>query len=156
MSEKEPRAPRELARNRRARHEYEILDVLEAGIVLTGSEVKSARAGGVSLEEACVRLRADGAVLEKAHFAEWAQAAVGGHDPLRLRPLLLHKGEIRKLRAQVREKGLTVVPLRLLASGRWIKLEIGLARGRQLHDTRERIRSRDVERELRRAVRRGP
>ena len=154
MSEKSSATPRELARNRRARHDLEIVEVLQAGLSLLGTEVKSVRAGRISLDEAWIRVNAAGAFLEKARIAEYEQANRMHHDPLRPRPLLLHKREHAHLLAQTKQQNLVTVPLRVLAIGRWIKLEIGLGKPKKLHDKRESERAREVERDVRRATKR--
>lgn len=152
MAEKSPSAPRELARNRRARHDLEIVETLEAGLILLGSEVKSVRAGRISLDEAWVRVKPEGAFLEKARIAEYEQAGRMNHDPLRPRPLLLHKRQHAHLLAQTKQQSLVTVPLRVLAVGRWIKLEIGLGKPKKLHDKRESEKTRDAKREAARAT----
>ncbi len=154
MAEKPQPESRELARNRRARFEYEIIESLEAGLELTGPEVKSVRAGQISLDEAWVRPRADGLWLEKARIAEYLQANRANTDPVRPRRLLVHRSEAKRLLAAAREEGLQLIPLAVRTRGRWIKLEIGLGRPKQDHDTRQSIQRREAERETRRAVRR--
>ncbi|MDA1260734.1 MAG: SsrA-binding protein SmpB [Planctomycetota bacterium] len=154
MSEKSSATPRELARNRRARHDLEIVETMEAGISLVGTEVKSVRAGRISLDEAWIRVRADGAWLEKARIAEYEQANRMNHDPLRPRRLLIHKRQHAHLLAQTKQQNLVTVPLRVLAIGRWIKLEIGLGKPKKLHDKRETEKTRDAERDIRRATKR--
>lgn len=153
MAEKTPHASRDLAVNRRARFEYEITETLETGIQLTGPEVKSIRAGLISLDEAWVRAKPDGLWLEKARVAEYLQAGRDNKDPVRPRRLLAHKREVMRLLAAAKVEGLQIVPLRVRTVGRWIKLEIGLGRSKKMHDKREGIKSREVERDLRRAVR---
>lgn len=153
MAEKSPHADRDLAVNRRARFEFEITETLQTGIQLTGPEVKSVRAGLISLDEAWVRPTAGGLWLEAARVAEYRQAGRDNADPVRPRRLLAHKREVRRLLAAAREEGLQIVPLKVKAVGRWIKLEIGLGRSKKMHDKREGIKSREVERDLRRAVR---
>ncbi len=155
MAEKSSTAPRELARNRRAWHDLEIVETLQAGLVLVGTEVKSVRAGRISLDEAWIRVRTSGAFLEKARIAEYEQANRMNHDPLRPRPLLLHKREHARLLAQTKQQGLVTVPLRVLAIGRWIKLEIGLGKPKKLHDKRETEKTRDAERDMRRATKKA-
>lgn len=154
MAEKQQPESRELARNRRARFEFEITDRLEAGLALTGPEVKSVRAGQISLEEAWVRARPDGLWLEKARIAEYVEANRANADPMRPRRLLVHAQEARRLLAASREQGLELIPLAVRTRGRWIKVEIGLGRPKQLHDKREGIQKREAERETQRAVRR--
>jgi SsrA-binding protein len=143
-----------VASNRKAGHEYFLLDRFEAGIALQGSEIKSIRAGQISLAEAYVRVDGEEAWLEDAHIAPYEHAGSFGHEPRRPRRLLLHKKEIRKLWNEVRQKGVTIVPTRVyLKSGR-AKVEIAVAKGKKLYDKREAIAKRDTERELAREFRR--
>jgi SsrA-binding protein len=150
MAGNRPDKPAEAVVNRRARHLYEFLEVLETGIALEGTEVKALRAGQVSLAEAFVRVRPDGLWLEQAHFAEYAQGNVHNHEAVRPRRLLVHRKEAAKLQQKVKEKGLTLVPVRMYFKGRWAKVEIALARGRQLHDKRAQVRDRDAQKDIRR------
>lgn len=154
MSSPPARARRNVCQNRRARFEFEILETLEAGLILTGSEVKSLRAGKATLEDAWVGFdSAQNPVLYAAHIATYPQANRENHEPTRPRPLLLHAAESRRLRQQVKEKGLTLVPLQLYFLGPWVKLEFAVGRGKKLHDKRASIREREDEREARRAIR---
>src|SRR5512137_345184 len=139
-----------VARNRRARHEYFILDTFEAGIALQGSEIKSVRAGQVSLAEAYVRIDGREAWLEDAHIAPYEQASIFNHEPLRPRKLLLHNSEIRKLWDNVRQKGVTVIPLSVYLKNGKAKVEIAVARGKKLYDKRAEIAKRDAQREIER------
>ena len=137
--------------NRRARHDYHILDTLECGIVLTGTEVKSLRDGQASLGEGFVRVEDDGEslVLHQVHIPEYPPAGPARqHEPARRRRLLAHAREIRKLRKQAEEKGLTIVPLKMYLTRGVAKLEIGVARGKKAHDKRRSIAERDMRREL--------
>lgn len=143
---------RVLASNRAARHRYHILEREVAGLELVGSEVKSARDGRVNLKEGFVQFEGGEAYLVGCHIGQYANAGYSHHDPLRRRRLLLHKRQILRLAAKVVEKGLTVVPLTLLLEGNWIKLEIGLVRGKQLHDKRETLRRRTLDREAEQAL----
>jgi SsrA-binding protein len=152
MAEKSSSAPRELARNRRARHDLEIVETMEAGLILLGTEVKSVRAGRISLDEAWIRVKPEGAFLEKARIAEYEQASRMNHDPLRPRPLLLHKRQHAHLLAETKQQNLVTVPLRVLAVGRYIKLEIGLGKPKKLHDKRESEKERDAKRDVARAT----
>ncbi len=136
-----------LARNRKARFEYEILEREEAGIQLLGSEVKSAREGRVNLKEAYVRFEGGEAFLVGCHISPYPNAGYAGHEPTRPRKLLLHRRQIERLAGRSREKGLTVVPLEMYLDGNWIKVEIALVRGKHLHDKRETLRRRTLERE---------
>ncbi|MDE2481955.1 MAG: SsrA-binding protein SmpB [bacterium] len=140
--------------NRRARHEFQILDSLEAGIALTGTEVKSIRQGGVSLGEAYARFRDGEAWLLGMHVPPYKQGSFSNVDPNRPRKLLLHKEQIADLQSRIKEKGLTLVPLRMYFTRGRVKLQLGVARGKKLWDKREDIAKRDVEREMARHVRR--
>lgn len=139
--------------NRRARHEFHILDSLEAGLVLTGTEVKSIRAGGISLSEAYARFRDGEAWLLGLHIPPYKQGSFSNVEPNRPRKLLLKKEQIAQMNARVAEKGLTIVPLRMYFTRGKVKVEIGLARGKKLWDKRADQAKRDVERELRRHAR---
>jgi SsrA-binding protein len=143
---------RDVARNRRALHEYEILDRLEAGIVLQGTEVKGLRERGATITDAYVQIRDGEAWLVGAHISEYDNAGYGGHDPRRTRKLLLHKHEIRRLGSALAEKGLALIPLRLYFSEGRAKLELGLGRGKSLYDKRRTIAERDARREADRAI----
>lgn len=146
---------RVLAENRKARHKFEVVETLECGLVLAGSEVKSLRAGKMSLDESYGRVR-DGEVwLIGCDIPEYAQATVWNHDPKRPRKLLLQKKQIKKFANQAHEKGLTLVPLKVYFNERGIaKVQMGLCRGRKLHDKREALKKADVKRDLDRAMRR--
>src|SRR5213595_3890714 len=137
-----------MALNRRARHEFTIDETFEAGIVLTGTEIKSIRAGKVNLSDAYARIERDEAWLIGAHIAPFEQANRYNHEPKRVRKLLLRRSEIDELLGRTKSKGLTIVPLRLYISQRGrAKLELGLARGKQLHDRRRDIADRESKRE---------
>jgi len=136
-------------RNRQAYFAYEVLEKVEAGIVLIGSEVKSVRAGDVSFADAYVRIDGGEAWLVNLHIAEYKNAKDFGHEPRRRRKLLLHRREIRKLAEKAELKGLTLIPLRLYFTGRgFAKIEIGVCRGKKLHDKRESAKKRDAQREI--------
>lgn len=137
-----------IATNRKARHEYFLLDTYEAGLVLKGSEIKSIRGGQVSLAQAYVNLDGNEAWLVNAHIAPYDQASRNNHDPLRMRKLLLHKSEIRKLSDKVRQKGATVIPLRIYLKDGKAKIEIALAKGKKQYDKRAEIAKRDAKREM--------
>jgi len=141
-----------IATNRKARHNYSIEDSLEAGIALTGSEIKSVRSSRVSLGEAYVRLENGELWLVNAHIARYEAASLQSHEPTRRRKLLLHRRQIANLAAKSGEKGFTLVPLKLYIKGRIAKLEIGLGRGKRLYDKRESIARREAERELGRVM----
>ncbi len=142
-----------VARNRRARHEYFILETYEAGISLQGSEIKSVRAGQISLAEAYVRIDGKEAWLEDAHIAPYEQASIYNHEPLRPRKLLLHSIEIRKLWNEVRQKGVTIIPLSVYLKNGRAKVEIAIAKGKKLYDKRAEIARRDTQREIERHLR---
>jgi SsrA-binding protein len=142
---------RVLAQNRRAHHDYHILETLEAGLQLAGTEVKSARDGKVQLKDSFVELRDREAWLVRAHIGPYTHGNRQNHEPERARKLLLKRREIERLAGRVRMKGLTVVPLRVLARGSWIKVEIALVQGKKLHDKRERERERELDREMEQA-----
>lgn len=145
---------RDVAQNRRALHEYEILDRYEAGLVLTGSEVKSLRERGATIRDAYADVRDGEAWLLNAHIPEYHNASMIGHEPLRTRKLLLHRSEIAKVQGQLAEKGLALIPLRLFFTPQGIaKLELGLGRGKKLYDKRRSIAEREMRREADRAVR---
>jgi len=144
-----------ITQNRRARHDYEILDTVEAGLVLLGPEVKSLRDGRANLSDAYAAIRGSEAWLVNAHISPYAQAARENPDPRRERKLLLHRREIARLAGQVSERGLTLVPLSMYFKAGRAKVELGLARGKRSYDKRETIRRREQEREIERAMRRG-
>jgi SsrA-binding protein len=146
--------PKIVASNRRARHEYFILETFEAGIALQGSEIKSIRAGQISLAEAYVRLDGKEAWLEDAHIAPYEQASIFNHEPRRPRKLLLHSSEIRKLWNTVRQKGVTIIPLSVYLKDGRAKVEIAVARGKKLYDKRAEIARRDAQREIERHLHR--
>jgi len=141
-----------VATNRKARFEYHLLEEFEAGMALQGSEIKSIRAGQVSLSDSYVRIDGNSAWLVEAHIAPYEQANRNNHDPKRARRLLLHKKEIRKLWDAVRQKGVTIIPTRIYLKAGRAKLEIAIARGKKLYDKRETIARRDAERDLQRQV----
>lgn len=143
-----------VTRNRRARHDYHLLDVYEAGLVLTGTEVKSLRAGRASLQEGFAQIRDGEAWLYNVHIPEYTQGTWTNHEPRRTRKLLLHTGEIARLIGKTQERGLTLVPLSLYFSGGKAKVEIALARGKQKQDKRRDIAEREAKLEMERAARR--
>jgi SsrA-binding protein len=142
-----------VASNRKAGFEYFLLERSEAGMVLQGSEIKSIRAGQMSLAESYVQIDGREAWLIDAHIAPYEQASIYNHDPRRPRKLLLHRSEIRRLWNQVRQKGLTIVPVRVYLKEGRAKIEIALAKGKKLYDKRDSIAKRDVERDLDRQFR---
>ena len=143
-----------VALNRKALHDYEIIERVEAGIALTGSEIKSIREGKISLQEAYARPERGEMWLLGAHIAPYAAASQFGHEPRRRRKLLLHRYQIRELAREVEQRGLTLVPLRLYLKDGKAKLELALARGRREYDKREVIARREAQREMERAIRR--
>jgi SsrA-binding protein len=143
-----------IAENRRARRDYEFLERIEAGVVLTGSEVKSARDGKVQLGQAYADVRDGEAWLVGASIAEYPQGGAFGHSPDRERKLLLHRSEIDSLYGKVREKGLTLVPTRMYFKDGRVKVELALARGRERADKRRVIADRDAQRQIERALKR--
>ena len=138
--------------NRQAYHDYFVDETMEAGLVLTGTEVKSIRAGHVNLRGAYARVRQDEVWLEGMHIATYEQGTYMNHDPLRPRKLLLHRRQIDRLVGKLQTKGLTLIPLRLYFSGNLAKVELGLCRGKKLYDKREAIKKRESEREMARAT----
>lgn len=142
-----------VASNRRARHEYEILESWEAGLVLQGTEVKALREGRVNLGDAFGEVRDGEGWIVKMHIGPYEQGNRENHEPFRRRKLLLHRREIRRILPKLEEKGLTLVPLRLYFRDGRAKLELGLARGKKLHDKRESEREREDQREIDRAMR---
>ncbi len=145
-----------MASNRKARHDYSILDTYEAGLALLGTEVKSLRAGRASLVDAFGQEKDGELYLHGLHIPEYAHGTWTNHEPRRTRKLLLHRTEIAKLISKTRESGLTIVPLSLYFSDGWAKVEIGLARGKRTYDKRQDLAKRDSDREISRAMgRRG-
>ena len=143
---------RVIATNRRAFHDYEILDRYEAGLVLTGTEIKSIRAGKVDLRDAYARPQNGELWLVNAHIAPYDAGSIYNHDPRRPRKLLLHREEIDKLRSIVAEKGVTIVALNIFIKGHVAKVGLGLARGKRQYDKRRALINKDLEREARRAL----
>lgn len=141
--------------NRKARHKYEILDSMECGIILQGSEVKSLRNGKCQLDEAYGRVKANDLWLLGCDIAQYPQATFWNHEPKRPRKLLVHKREFSKFAGRAKEKGLTLVPLRMYFNERGIaKVELALCKGRKLHDKREKLKKADAQRDMQRASRR--
>jgi len=141
-----------LASNRRARREYHILDTIEAGMVLLGTEVKSIRHGRVSLAEAWCKIDQHEIFLVDAHVSPYTHGNLNNHDPLRPRKLLLHRKEITRLQKAVEQKGNTLIPLRMYLNHGKIKVEIGIARGKKLFDKRADIAERDTKRQIERTL----
>ena len=143
-----------VATNRKAHHDYNILETYEAGIALLGSEIKSVRDNRVSLGEAYVKADGGELWLVGAHIARYEAASYMSHEPTRARKLLMHRKEIRILMGKLAEKGLTLIPLRMYIKERTAKLEIGLGRGKKLYDKRETIMRRETDREIERTLKR--
>ena len=151
----QPRKERDeplVADNRKAGHDYHLLEQFEAGLVLEGTEVKAAREGRANLREAYVRLEGGEAFLLGAHIGQYSHGGYAGHDPVRKRKLLLGRDELNKLLGKTTEKGLTIVPLRMYFKKGRLKLAIALAKGKKLYDKRETTKRREAERETRAAV----
>jgi SsrA-binding protein len=144
-----------VARNRKARHDYEVLDTFEAGLQLLGSEVKSLRAASAQIKDGFVLIRGGEAWLENVHIAPYQFAREGGHEPERSRKLLLKRNEIDRLGGTLAEKGLTLVPLSIYFVRGLAKVELGLVKGRRSYDKRQAIRQREEKREMDRATRRA-
>lgn len=144
-----------IAVNRQAYYDYEVLDSLEAGIVLAGTEVKSLRAGKANLRGAFARIRNGELWVEGMHIAPYDQGTYMNHEPLAVRKLLVHRRQLRDLMTQVQVKGMTLIPLRLYFKGSLAKMQIGVCRGKKSYDKREDIAKRDAQRDIARAMRRG-
>lgn len=144
-----------IAKNRKARHELHVLDTLEAGISLQGSEVKSLRAGKCEIVDGFVRIDGGEAWLLKVHIAEYSHGGYANHIPTRKRKLLLHRREVNQIRVKVEEKGLTVVPLKIYFNDRGkVKVEIAVGQGKKTHDKRRAKKEKEVQRDIQRALRR--
>ena len=148
-----PGSQKTIAVNRKATFDYEVLERLEAGLALVGTEIKSIRAGQVNLRGAYAQPQNGEFWLVNAHIAPYAQGGIDNHEPTRPRKLLLHKDQVQQMASGLKQKGLTVVPLRLYLKGHWAKVELGLVRGKRQYDKRRTIIERDREREAQRAIR---
>ena len=157
MADKDERekAQRLIADNRKARHDYHILETYEAGIALLGTEVKAIREGRVNLRDSYARTEHGEVWMVNVHFSPYSHRGYAEHAEMRQRKLLMHRHEIRKLIGRTAEKGLTLVPLQMYFKNGRVKVLVGLARGKQAHDKRETIRRREVDRETRAAVKAG-
>lgn len=144
-----------IADNRKARFDYEIIETFEAGLVLTGSEVKSIRAKQVQLKDSYVSFVQDEAFLQNAHISEYQASSYNNHTPERMRKLLLHRDEIDKIFSALRERGLTCVPLKMFFKNGYVKVDIALVKGRKTHDKREAIKKRDVNLEMKKSLQRS-
>lgn len=151
----EPGADRLIASNRRARHEYDIEESVEAGLVLTGTEVKSLRTGRASLGEAYARVEGGEVWLHHLHIPPYGAGNIFNHQPLRRRKLLLHRAQIRRLAARAEQRGYTLIPLRLYFARGKAKVELGVARGKKLYDKRSAVGEREARRAAERAVKRA-
>lgn len=138
--------------NRKAYHEFEILETLEVGLSLTGTEVKSVRMGKVSLKEGFVRITDGEMFLHDVHIADYPNKGYAIHQPLRKRKLLAHKKEIKRLHTKVTQKGITLVPLKVYFKKNWVKLLVGLGRGKKTHDKRDDLKKKDQQREIQRSL----
>jgi SsrA-binding protein len=152
MAEKKSAGEKLIASNKKAFHDYFVLDKWEAGISLSGTEVKSSREGRVNLKDSYAAIKGGEAFLLNCHISPYSHGNRENHDPTRTRKLLLHKNEIRKLIGKTNEKGLTLIPLRVYLKHGRIKVELGLARGKKQYDKRETERRKEAERETRKAV----
>lgn len=141
-----------LAANRQARHEYHILETFEAGIVLKGTEIKSVRNGRINLKDSFARIENEEVLLYNAHISPYDFGNRENHDPLRVRKLLLRKGEIRRLIGKTQEQGLTLIPLSIYIRNGYAKVDLALAKGKKLYDKREDLKKRQVNREIERAL----
>lgn len=136
--------------NRSARHEFHVIETFEAGLVLTGSEVKSIRAKQVQLKDSYIAFKGNEAFLQNAHISEYKASSYNNHHPERLRKILLNRNELDRIYGSLREQGLTCVPLKIYFKKGRVKLELALVKGKKLHDKREAIKKRDVDSQLRR------
>lgn len=150
MVKSESNVEKVLIANRKAQHDYFIVETYEAGIVLKGTEVKSLRAGNANLQDSFAIIKNGEVWLENMHISQYPQASYNNHEPKRDRKLLLHKKEIRRLKNKLQEKGTTLVPLRVYLKNKKIKIELALARGKKSFDKREAIAKRETEREIKR------
>ncbi len=142
-----------VCQNRKARHDYEIQETVEAGLMLTGSEVKSLRLGRANLKDSYARPKLGEVFLHEVHISPYENSPLQDQDPTRTRKLLLHKQEIRRLTAKIQEKGFTLVPLRIYFRDGKAKIELALAKGKKLYDKREAIRKKDMKRDADRQIR---
>ncbi len=141
--------------NRKARFDYDILETFEAGLVLTGSEVKALRANSVQLKDSYVSFRGDQAYLQNAHISPYKASSYNNHEPERLRKLLLNRSELNRIFGSLREKGLACIPLKIYFKKGLAKVEIALAKGRKTHDKRAAIKTRDVKAQLQKTMRKN-
>ena len=144
-----------ITENRKARHEYDVIETFEAGLVLTGSEVKSLREKQVQLKDSYISFTADEAFLQNAHISEYKSSSYNNHAPERKRKLLLHRHELGQIYGALREKGLTCIPLKIYFKKGRAKVEIALVKGRKLHDKRQAIKKREESREVSKSLRKS-
>lgn len=152
MAKKPKSNDKALAQNKKARHDYSILSTMEAGMVLTGTEIKSIRDRRVTLRDGYVQIRHGEAILMNVQINEYLQGNQFNHDPFRNRKLLLHKKEILKLQEETKNKGITIVPLKMYLKNGFAKVLIGVAKGKHEYDKRESLKKRDQQREINRAL----
>ncbi len=155
MAKMKPKADNLLAQNKKARHDYTIVDTYEAGIALTGTEIKSVRDGKINLRDGYARIQNGEAWLENVHISPYKEGNQFNADPLRRRKLLLHKKEIAKLQQALEQQGFTLVPLKMYLKHGYAKLLIGIAQGKHNYDKRESLKKKDQQREVARALRAG-
>lgn len=141
-----------IAQNKKARHDYAIVDTIEAGIVLQGTEIKSIRNSRINLKDGFVRIRNGEAFLVNVHISPYEQGNIFNHDPLRTRKLLLHKKQIDKLYGEMKQQGMSIVPLKVYLKDGYAKVLIGLAKGKKQYDKRESLKRKDQERQIARAM----
>ena len=141
-----------VVQNKKAYHDYFILDTYEAGIELKGTEIKSVRNGRANLKDSYIRIKNNEAFIENMHIAPYEQGNIFNHEPLRTRKLLLHKKEIKKLQKEVKENGLTIVPTKLYFNTSKLKVEVALVRGKKLYDKRQDLKAKDAKRDIDRAL----
>lgn len=141
-----------VSQNKKAYHDFFILDTYEAGIELKGTEIKSVRKGSVNLKDSFIRIKNDEVFIENMHIAPYEQGNRFNHEPLRTRKLLLHKKQIKKLQKEVKENGLTIVPTKLYFNTSKLKVEVALARGKKLYDKRQDLKEKDSKRDIERAL----
>lgn len=141
-----------IAQNKKARHDYTIVDTIEAGIVLQGTEIKSIRNSRINLKDGFVRIRNGEAFLVNVHISPYEQGNIFNHDPLRTRKLLMHKKQIDKLYGEMKQQGMSIVPLKVYLKDGYAKVLIGLAKGKKQYDKRESLKRKDQERQIARAM----
>jgi len=152
MATEREKAQKIVADNRKAAHDYHLIETFEAGIALQGTEVKAIREGRVNLRDSYARVEAGEIFVYNIHISEYSHRGYASHEPTRRRKLLLHKAEIRKLIGKTVAKGMTIVPVRMYFKNGRVKLAVSLAKGKQLHDKRETVKRREAERETRAAI----